>query len=75
MSTLYESYNDTFDKIPVKIYKHDLSGKYIWAPLHWHRSIELLVSFEGHNCISIGRNDFVDGKAKLLYLPARQLGV
>lgn len=59
MSTLYESYNDTFDKIPVKIYKHDLSGKYIWAPLHWHRSIELLVSFEGHNCISIGRNDFV----------------
>lgn len=24
---------------------------------------------------TIGRNDFVDGKAKLLYLPARQLGV
>ncbi len=23
----------------------------------------------------IGRNDFVDGKAKLLYLPAKQLGV
>lgn len=59
MSTLYESYNDTFDEMPVKIYKHDLAGKYIWAPLHWHRSIELLVSFEGHNCVSIGRNDFV----------------
>ena len=24
---------------------------------------------------TIGRNDFVDGKAKLLYLPAKQLGV
>ena len=59
MSTLYESFNDTFDQIPVKIYRHDLIGRYIWSPLHWHRSIELLVSFEGHNCVSIGRNDFV----------------
>lgn len=59
MSTLYETFNDTFEKIPVKVYRHDLTGKYIWAPLHWHRSIELFVSFEGHNCLNIGRNDFV----------------
>ncbi|HEY9575270.1 MAG TPA: AraC family transcriptional regulator [Lachnospiraceae bacterium] len=59
MSTLYESVNDLFDKLPVKIYKHNLQGEYIWAPLHWHRSIELLVSFQGHNCMSIGGNDFV----------------
>ena len=59
MSTLYESYNDTFDKLPVKIYRHNLKGKYIWAPLHWHRSIEILVTFEGHNCVNIGSNDFV----------------
>lgn len=59
MSTLYESFNDTFDQLPVKIYRHDLSGRYIWSPLHWHRSIELLVSFEGHNQISIGHNNFV----------------
>ena len=59
MSTLYESFNDTFDQLPVKIYRHDLSGRYIWSPLHWQRSTELLVSFEGHNQISIGHNNFV----------------
>lgn len=56
---LYESFNDTFENVPVKVYRHDLTGKYIWAPMHWHRSLELFVSFEGRNYLNIGRNDFV----------------
>lgn len=53
---LYEAFNDTFENVPVKVYRHDLTGKYIWAPMHWHRSLELFVSFEGRNYLNIGRD-------------------
>lgn len=59
MSTLYETFNDTFDHLPIKIYKHNLIGKYIWSPLHWHRSIEILITFEGRLCFNVGRDNFV----------------
>jgi len=58
MATLYESCNDTFDHLPVKLYRHDLAGKFIWAPLHWHRSIELLITFEGRLIINVGSDNF-----------------
>ncbi|MDK2808801.1 MAG: hypothetical protein PWP24_1538 [Clostridiales bacterium] len=58
MAKLYESFNDTFDQLPVKLYRHDLAGEYIWAPLHWHRSIELLITFEGHLAFNIGSDNF-----------------
>ena len=61
MSALYESFNDNFDQfdhLPLKLYKHDLSGEFIWAPLHWHRSIELLVTFEGCQIVNVGSDNF-----------------
>ena len=58
MATLYESFNDSFNQLPMKIYKHDLSGKYIWAPLHWHRSIEILITFEGRLGLNVGSDNF-----------------
>lgn len=58
MSALYESFNDSFDQLPVKLYKHNLSGKLIWAPLHWHRSIELLITFEGRLGLNVSSDNF-----------------
>lgn len=58
MATLYESFNDNFDYFPIKIYRHNLSGKFIWAPLHWHRSIEILVTFEGRQIFNVGSDNF-----------------
>lgn len=58
MATLYESFNDTFNHLQIKLYRHDLHGKFIWAPLHWHRSIELLITFEGHMIVNVGSDNF-----------------
>ncbi|PXV86837.1 AraC-like DNA-binding protein [Lachnotalea glycerini] len=58
MATLYESFNDTYNHLPIKLYKHDLKGKFIWAPLHWHRSIEIFVAFEGRLIINVGSDNF-----------------
>lgn len=58
MASLYESINDTFHQIPIKLYRHDLSGKFIWAPLHWHRSIEILIAFEGRLIVNVGSDNF-----------------
>ena len=58
MTSLYEAFNDTFDHLPVKLYRHDLEGKSIWAPLHWHRSIELLISFDGRLILNVGSDNF-----------------
>lgn len=58
MATLYESFNDTFAQLPIKLYKHNLEGTSIWAPLHWHRSIEVWVPLEGRICFNIGSDNF-----------------
>lgn len=58
MAALYESFNDQFDHLPIKLYRHNLSGKYIWAPLHWHRSIEIFIAFEGRINMNIGSDNF-----------------
>ena len=43
MSQLYEAHNDIVSLLPVKIYRHNLEGNYIYSPLHFHRhSAELL---------------------------------
>ncbi|MBP1755422.1 MAG: putative transcriptional regulator, AraC family [Firmicutes bacterium] len=59
MASLYESFNDNFNHQQIKLYRHDLSGKYIWAPLHWHRSIELLITLEGNMIVNVGSDNFV----------------
>lgn len=58
MSSLYESFNDSFQQLPIKLYRHNLFGKLIWAPLHWHRSIEVLVAFQGRLALNIGSENF-----------------
>lgn len=73
MATLYESFNDNFQKLPVKLYRHDLAGKSIWAPLHWHRSIEILVTFEGHLCFSSGSDNFDFTKDDWLIINSSEL--
>ena len=47
MSQLYEAHNDIVSLLPVKIYRHNLEGNYIYSPLHFHRSIELTVTLTG----------------------------
>lgn len=58
MSQLYETYNDVFSSLPVKIYKHDLTGAYINVPLHWHRSLEITVTLTGRIRFNTGTNNF-----------------
>ena len=48
MSQLYEAHNDIVSLLPVKIYRHNLEGNYIYSPLHFHRSIELTVTLTGN---------------------------
>ena len=57
-TSLYEAFNDTFDKIPAFLYKHDRIGSDIWAPLHWHRSLEILIAFEGRLSFNVGSENF-----------------
>lgn len=58
MSQLYESHNDLFTLLPVKIYKHNLKGNFIYSPLHWHRSIEITITLTGHIQFNTGTNNF-----------------
>jgi len=58
MSQLYESFNDLFTLLPVRIYKHNLKGNYIYTPLHWHRSIEITITLNGHIRFNTGTNSF-----------------
>lgn len=58
MSELYESYNDVFNLLPVKIYRHDLMGDLIYSPLHWHRSLEITITLNSRIRFNTGGNDF-----------------
>lgn len=58
MSQLYESYNDLFALLPVKLYKHNLKGEFIYAPLHWHRSVEITITLTGNIRFNTGTNNF-----------------
>lgn len=58
MSQLYESHNDLFSLLPVKIYKHNLKGELIYAPLHWHRSVEITITLTGNIRFNTGTNNF-----------------
>lgn len=58
MPQLYESQNDIYSLLPVKIYRHDLKGHFIYTPLHFHRSIELTVTLSGNMRFNSGSNDF-----------------
>ncbi|MDO4619467.1 MAG: AraC family transcriptional regulator [Lachnospiraceae bacterium] len=58
MSQLYESMNDVFTSLPVKIYRHHIHEKYFTVPLHWHRSIEVTVTFSGSILFNVSSNNF-----------------
>lgn len=58
MSQLYESYNDLFALLPIRIYKHNLKGELIYAPLHWHRSVEITITLTGNIRFNTGTNNF-----------------
>jgi AraC-like DNA-binding protein len=73
MATLYEAMNDNFDLLPVKIYKHDLNGKHIWTPLHWHRSIEILVTLEGRHYFNVESCDFLFTEDDWLFVNSSEL--
>lgn len=58
MSQLYEAFNDLYALQPVKIYKHNLKGELIYAPLHWHRSVEITITLTGNIRFNTGTNNF-----------------
>lgn len=60
---LYESCNDVFSLLPVKIYKHDLIGPYMNVPLHWHRSIEITINLTGCIRFNTGSSNFDFGES------------
>lgn len=55
---IYEAFNDTYSLLPVRLYKHDLHGNFIYAPLHWHRSVEITVTLSGSIRFNTGSNNF-----------------
>lgn len=73
MATLYESFNDLFEQLPVKLYKHNLQGELIWTPLHWHRSVEILVTLEGKICFNVGSDNFNFAKDNWLIVNSSEL--
>lgn len=68
MPRLYESYNDVFSLLPVKIYKHDLTGSCINVPLHWHRSLEITVTLTGCIRFNTGTNNFDFGESDWIFV-------
>lgn len=58
MAQIYESVNDVYSMLPVKIYKHNLTGDFINVPLHWHRSLEITVTLTGTIRFNTGSNNF-----------------
>lgn len=73
MIQLYESYNDAFSLLPVKIYRHNLYGNYIYAPLHWHRSLEITVTLEGSIRFNTGSNNFDFGESSWIFVNSGEL--
>lgn len=73
MIQLYESYNDAFSLLPVKLYRHDLCGNYIYAPLHWHRSLEITVTLEGSIRFNTGSNNFDCGESSWIFVNSCEL--
>ncbi len=47
MSQIYESHNDVFSTLPVKLYKHNLQGHKLDVSMHWHRSVEVTINLDG----------------------------
>ncbi len=58
MAHLYESMNDVFSTLPVKIYRHHFQNCRFTVPLHWHRSIEVTVNLSGSICFNVSSNNF-----------------
>lgn len=68
MSQLYETHNDVFSLLPVKIYTHDLAGACLNVPLHWHRSLEITVTLTGRIRFNTGTNNFDFGESDWIFI-------
>ncbi len=73
MAELYESFNDVYSILPVKLYKHDLHGTFIYAPLHWHRSLEITIPLTGRISFNTGSNSFDFGESDWLFVNSCEL--
>ena len=73
MPQLYESNNDVFSLLPVKFYKHDLTGNQIQSPLHWHRSIEITVTLSGRIHYNTSSNNFDFGESDWIIINSGEL--
>ncbi len=73
MSQLYESHNDIFSLLPVKLYKHDLTGNNINVSLHWHRSLEITVTLTGCIRYNTGSNNFDFGESDWIIINHSEL--
>lgn len=73
MPQLYESHNDIFSLLPVRLYKHDLDGDYIYSPLHWHRSLEMTVTLSGNIRFNTGSNNFDFKESDWLFVNSCEL--
>lgn len=70
---LYESANDIFSLLPVKIYRHNLAGKSIHSPLHWHRSIEITIPLSGRIRFNSGSHNFDFGESDWIIINSCEL--
>lgn len=68
MPQLYETYNDVFSRLPIKIYKHNLTGAFLNVPLHWHRSLEITVTLTGRIRFNTGTNNFDFGESDWIFV-------
>lgn len=73
MAQLYESFNDLFSLLPVKIYRHNLKGNNIYSPLHWHRSLEITVTLTGSIRFNTGSNNFDFGESDWILVNSCEL--
>lgn len=73
MPQLYESYNDVFSLLPIKIYKHDLNGDYINVPIHWHRSLEITVTLTGRIRFNTSTKNFDFGESDWIFVNSGEL--
>ncbi len=73
MPELYESFNDVFSLLPVKIYRHDLEGSFIYAGLHWHRSLEITITLTGSIRFNTGSNNLDMAESDWIFVNSSEL--
>lgn len=62
-AALYKSEKDQFLLLPCTVIRHDLRCGDICEPLHWHRSMELMIPLSGQVYCNTGSHNFAGGEA------------